>query len=85
VGIGPPPVAFRFPQRRPTKLADSYHELWRRPFPPGLEMGQILLSAVFERPMRDYLDALSIYATTNSSLGGCVYRQSIENPDHQRP
>lgn len=40
------------------ELVNNYHKLWRRPFPPGMEMGQILLSAVFERLMRDYLDAL---------------------------
>lgn len=53
------------------ELIDSYHTLWRRPFPSGLEMGQILLSAAFEKPMRDYLTALEnvLNATSKAEAG----------------
>jgi len=53
------------------KLVDVYHDLWRRPFPPGLEMGQILLANVFERLLRDYLRALeqTLSSLEKSSIG----------------
>lgn len=40
------------------KISSGYHNLWRRPFPPGMEIGQALFSAVLERPMRDLLREL---------------------------
>jgi hypothetical protein len=40
------------------KMVEGCHLLWERPFPPGLEMGQILYAAILERPMRDLLRVL---------------------------
>lgn len=39
-------------------MSSGYHSFWERPFPPGLEIGQPLFSAVLERPMRDLLRTL---------------------------
>lgn len=39
-------------------MVAGYHCLWERPFPLGLEKGQILAAAVLERPMRDLLRGL---------------------------
>lgn len=39
------------------ELISAYHDMWCRPFPDGLEKGQILISAVFERMLRTLLDS----------------------------
>jgi hypothetical protein len=57
-------------------LVGAYHDLWRRPFPTGLEKGQILTAAVFERLMRTLLDsfeqepraAIAKYGSTTINL-----------------
>lgn len=36
-------------------MANGYKEFWERPFPEGQEVGQILFSAILEKPMRDLL------------------------------
>jgi len=38
------------------ELVEIYRSLWQRPFPPGVEKGQILCSAVIERIMRTMLE-----------------------------
>lgn len=42
-----------------TGMIEGYHRLWESPFPKGLEAGQILFSAILERPMRDLLRGLT--------------------------
>lgn len=34
------------------RAVEIYHNLWRRPFPEGLERGQALFGAVMEKPLR---------------------------------
>ncbi|WP_386689911.1 hypothetical protein [Lonepinella sp. MS14437] len=34
-------------------MANGYKEFWESPFPIGLETGQILFSAILEKPMRE--------------------------------
>ena len=41
-----------------TGMSSGYRCFWERPFPPGMEIGQPLFSAVLERPMRDLLRTL---------------------------
>ena len=40
------------------RLIDSYHGVWRLPFPDGYEKGQILLSVVVEQVLRKILAGL---------------------------
>ncbi len=54
-------------------MSSGYHRFWRRPFPPGLEMGQPLFSSVLERPMRDLLRSLQSLMKDGSS-------DSLDNP-----
>lgn len=41
------------------EMVRAYHRLWSSPFPTGLATGQILFSAILERPMRDLLHGLT--------------------------
>lgn len=47
-------------------MSSGYRCLWERPFPPGLETGQPLFSAVLERPMRDLLRTLQSLTAAES-------------------
>ena len=42
------------------RLVDSYHGVWRFPFPAGLEQGQILVSAVVEQILRKIMAGLEL-------------------------
>lgn len=37
------------------RLLQVHHTLWQRPFPTGLEPGQVLLAEIMQRPLRDVL------------------------------
>ena len=44
-------------------MTEGYQAYWERPFPPGLEAGQPLFSAVMEKPMRDLIRFLKAIAS----------------------
>jgi hypothetical protein len=39
-------------------MLTSYHDFWKRPFPPGLEEGQILFTDILRKPVEEYLKQL---------------------------
>ena len=51
-------------------MAKGYTTLWHRPFPYGLEEGQMMLSQVLEKPIRNLLRALSDISHGNSDYLG---------------
>ena len=53
-----PDLSFDHLKQAVEKMVAGYHLLWERPFPHGLEMGQILYAAILERPMRELLKVL---------------------------
>jgi len=56
------------------RLVSAYHDLWRRPFPSGLEKGQILTAAVFERLMRTLLDSFEQLVMAIDEPGEAIAR-----------
>jgi len=55
-----------------SSMLASYHDLWKRPFPHGLEEGQALFTAVLRKPLEEYLNQLERFLS------------AINDPD-QRP
>lgn len=39
-------------------MLNSYHDFWKRPFPHGLEEGQMLFTAILRKPIEEYLKEL---------------------------
>jgi len=41
-------------------MITCYHDFWKRPFPAGLEEGQMLFTAILKKPVEEYLEQLEM-------------------------
>ena len=56
-----------------------YHDFWKRPFPVGLEEGQMLFTAILKKPVEEYLEQLEMILFTIDNPGEASEKYGINS------
>ncbi len=59
-------------------MVTCYHSFWKRPFPVGLEDGQMLFTAILRKPVEEYLEQLEMILFTINNPDEASERYGID-------
>ncbi|OPY77316.1 MAG: hypothetical protein A4E64_01170 [Syntrophorhabdus sp. PtaU1.Bin058] len=59
-------------------MIGCYHDFWKRPFPAGLEEGQMLFTDILKKPVEEYLGQLEMILFTINNPGEASDKYGID-------